>query len=34
MEVKKSPKADLRNNSSLYFVVGLAVVMALSLGCF
>ena len=29
MEVKKSPKADLRNNSSLYFVAGLAVVMAL-----
>ena len=29
MEVKKSPKADLRNNSSLYFVAGLAIVMAL-----
>ncbi len=29
MEVKKSPKADLRNNSSLYFVAGLALVMAL-----
>jgi len=29
MEVKKSPKADLRNNSSLYFVLGLAIVMLL-----
>ncbi|MDG1571007.1 energy transducer TonB [Robiginitalea sp. M366] len=29
MELKKSPKADLRKNSSLYFVLGLAVVMAL-----
>jgi protein TonB len=29
MEVKKSPKADLRNNSSLYFVAGLAIVMLL-----
>ncbi|MEN8788339.1 MAG: energy transducer TonB [Flavobacteriaceae bacterium] len=29
MEVKKSPKADLRNNSSLYFVAGLALVMLL-----
>ncbi|NNJ89620.1 MAG: energy transducer TonB [Eudoraea sp.] len=29
MEVKKSPKADLRNNSSLYFVAGLAIVMTL-----
>ncbi|MGB5646840.1 MAG: energy transducer TonB [Muriicola sp.] len=29
MELKKNPKADLRNNSSLYFVFGLAVVMAL-----
>lgn len=29
MELKKSAKADLRKNSSLYFVLGLAVVMAL-----
>lgn len=29
MELKKSPKADLRKNSSLYFVLGLVVVMAL-----
>ena len=29
MELKKSPKADLRKNSSLYFVLGLAVVMGL-----
>ncbi len=29
MELKKSPKADLRRNSSLYFVLGLVVVMAL-----
>lgn len=29
MELKKSPKADLRKNSGLYFVLGLAVVMAL-----
>ena len=29
MELKKSPKADLRKNSSLYFVLGLALVMAL-----
>jgi protein TonB len=29
MELKKNPKADLRNNSSLYFVLGLAVVMLL-----
>ena len=29
MELKKSPKADLRRNSGLYFVLGLAVVMAL-----
>lgn len=29
MELKKSPKADLRRNSSLYFVLGLAVVMLL-----
>ena len=27
MEVKKNPKADLRKNSSLYFVLGLAIVM-------
>ncbi len=27
MEVKKSPKADLRKNSGLYFVLGLALVM-------
>ncbi|NNF18501.1 MAG: energy transducer TonB [Flavobacteriaceae bacterium] len=29
MEPKKNPKADLRRNSSLYFVLGLALVMAL-----
>ncbi|EAR15948.1 MULTISPECIES: energy transducer TonB [Robiginitalea] len=29
METKKSPKADLRRNSGLYFVLGLALVMAL-----
>jgi len=29
MELKKSPKADLRKNSGLYFVLGLAVVMLL-----
>jgi len=29
MELKKNPKADLRKNSSLYFVIGLAVVMFL-----
>lgn len=34
MEVKKSPKADLRNNSSLYFVAGLALVMLLVLLAF
>ncbi len=34
MEVKKNPKADLRNNSGLYFVIGLAVVMALVWGAF
>ncbi|GGD46313.1 energy transducer TonB [Muriicola marianensis] len=29
MELKKNPKADLRKNSGLYFVLGLAVVMLL-----
>ena len=29
MELKKNPKADLRRNSSMYFVIGLAVVMFL-----
>jgi len=29
MELKKNPKADLRNNSGFYFVVGLAIVMLL-----
>ena len=29
MEPKKNPKADLRRNSGLYFVAGLAIVMAL-----
>lgn len=29
MESKKNPKADLRKNSGLYFVLGLALVMAL-----
>ena len=32
MELKKNPKADLRNNSSLYFVLGLAIVMGLVYG--
>ena len=27
MEIKKSPKADLQKNSSLYFVIGLAFVL-------
>jgi len=30
MEPKKNPKADLRKNSSLYFVIGLALVMLLT----
>jgi protein TonB len=30
MEIKKSPKADLRKNSSLYFVIGLAFVLFFS----
>ena len=30
MEIKKSPKADLQKNSSLYFVIGLAFVLFLS----
>jgi len=34
MELKKNPKADLRNNSGLYFVLGLAVVMAIVWGAF
>ncbi len=34
MELKKSPKADLRKNSGLYFVLGLAVVMLLVLIAF
>ena len=34
MELKKSPKADLRKNSGLYFVLGLAVVMVLVLIAF
>lgn len=29
MELKKNPKADLRKNSGLYFVIGLALVMLL-----
>ncbi|MCK5442415.1 MAG: energy transducer TonB [Maribacter sp.] len=29
MELKKNPKADLRKNSGMYFVIGLAVVMFL-----
>lgn len=29
MEAKKNPKADLRKNSGLYFVLGLALVMAM-----
>ena len=32
MEPKKNPKADLTKNSSLYFVIGLAVVMLLVFG--
>ncbi len=34
MELKKNPKADLRNNSSLYFVLGLAFVMLIVWGAF
>ncbi len=34
MEPKKNPKADLTKNSGLYFVIGLAVVMALVWGAF
>ncbi len=34
MELKKNPKADLRKNSGLYFVAGLALVMALVWGAF
>lgn len=34
MELKKNPKADLTKNSSLYFVIGLAVVMLLVYGAF
>lgn len=30
MELKKNPKADLSKNSSLYFVLGLAIVMLLT----
>jgi protein TonB len=30
MEIKKSPKADLQKNSSLYFVIGLAFVLFFS----
>ena len=32
MEPKKNPKVDLRRNSGLYFVLGLAVVMLLVYG--
>ncbi|MEJ2161777.1 MAG: energy transducer TonB, partial [Robiginitalea sp.] len=34
MEEKKSKKADLNRNSGLYFVLGLALVMALVWGAF
>ena len=34
MEPKKNPKADLTKNSGLYFVIGLAIVMALVWGAF
>ena len=34
MEPKKNPKADLRKNSGLYFVVGLAIVMGLVYAAF
>ncbi|MBT8292106.1 MAG: energy transducer TonB, partial [Eudoraea sp.] len=34
MELKKNPKADLRKNSGLYFVLGLAVVMLIVWGAF
>ncbi len=34
MEPKKNPKADLSRNSSLYFVLGLFVVMAIVYGAF
>jgi len=32
MQNKKSPKADIGRNSSLYFAVGLALMMFLSYG--
>ena len=32
MELKKNPKADLRKNSGLYFVLGLAFVMLIVWG--
>ena len=34
MELKKNPKADLRKNSGLYFVLGLAFVMLIVWGAF
>lgn len=34
MELKKNPKADLRRNSGLYFVLGLAVVLGIVLLAF
>ena len=32
MEPKKNPKADVGRNSALYFVIGLAAVLALVYG--
>ncbi|MDB2329950.1 energy transducer TonB, partial [Flavobacteriaceae bacterium] len=32
MQLKKNPKADLTKNSSLYFAIGLAVVLLFSWG--
>lgn len=34
MEIKKSPKADLENKKGLFTEIGLAVVLALTLGAF
>jgi len=30
MKTKKNPKADLRRNSSLYFAIGLALILFIS----
>jgi len=33
MESKKNPKYDLRRNSSLYFVIGLVLILFYCLAC-